>query len=157
MKNRAGSIANPGVPQVSIAVDVYFPRAHLIESLAALPTDFPAAGINLRMTTMQVGERQWLPDDLGAKHDFLRAGLGWGHMPAHLVRDDVANGRLVEFERHAWHIGSLRFMVSRRRGHDACACEMRLVELLGSQEQRGFDDGGPFPAHSPSKITTAQA
>ncbi len=33
MKNRASSIAKTGVPQFSIAVDVYFPRAHLIYCL----------------------------------------------------------------------------------------------------------------------------
>jgi DNA-binding transcriptional LysR family regulator len=27
----------------------------------------------------------WRMADLGAKHAFLRAGLGWGHMPLHLV------------------------------------------------------------------------
>ena len=40
MKTRAMSIAEAGVPQVSIAVDTYFSRAHLIECLAGLQTDF---------------------------------------------------------------------------------------------------------------------
>lgn len=77
------------------------------------------------------GERQWLLNDLGAKHDFLRAGLGWGHMPAHLVADDVSTGKLVELPRRAWHVGSLTFMISRRRGHDPSDYENRLVEMLG--------------------------
>jgi transposase InsO family protein len=41
MKTRAVSIAEAGVPQVSIAVDTYFPRAHLIECLRRLQADFP--------------------------------------------------------------------------------------------------------------------
>ncbi|MFT9640244.1 LysR family transcriptional regulator, partial [Alcaligenes phenolicus] len=57
MKMRAVAIAEAGVPQVSIAVDTYFPRAHLIECLRILQADFPTAAINLRMTTMQGGER----------------------------------------------------------------------------------------------------
>src|SRR4030088_2670481 len=57
MKTRAVSIAQAGVPQVSIAVDTYFPRAHLIECLRSLQADFPTVAINLRMTTMQGGER----------------------------------------------------------------------------------------------------
>ena len=36
----------------------------------------------------------WRLADLGAKHAFLRAGLGWGHMPLHIVEDDIAAGRL---------------------------------------------------------------
>ncbi len=39
--------------------------------------------------------RSWRLGDLGAKHALLKAGLGWGNMPAHLVAEDVAAGRLV--------------------------------------------------------------
>src|ERR1700728_4115651 len=57
MKTRAASIAEAGVPQVLIAVDTYFPRAHLIECLRSLQTAFPTVAIDLRITTMQGGER----------------------------------------------------------------------------------------------------
>jgi DNA-binding transcriptional LysR family regulator len=212
MKNRAGAIATAGVPEVSVAVDAYFPRAHLIDCLRTLQAEFPTAAINLRITTMQAGEnlvlervcalaitienvpqvnpdaternwlceaelvtacapfhplastpkpiptdefglhvqivvtdnqpgaektqqgvagkRQWLVNDLGAKRDLLKAGLGWGHMPRHLVAEDLESGQLVELERRAWHIRPLTFVVSQRRGYDLSACESRLVEIL---------------------------
>jgi DNA-binding transcriptional LysR family regulator len=44
------------------------------------------------------GKNIWRLADLGAKHAFLRAGLGWGHMPHWLVADDLASGRLVSIE-----------------------------------------------------------
>ncbi len=213
MKNRAGAIAKAGVPQVSVAVDAYFPRSHLIDCLRTLQEEFPTAAINLRITTMQGGEklvlervcalavtigdvqevnpqamerhwlreaemvtvsapshplastqkpipvdefgrhiqiivtdnqpgaekiqegvagkRQWLVNDLGAKRDLLKAGLGWGHLPRHLVAEDLASGQLVELERRAWHIRSLTFVISQRRGYDLSPCESRLVGLLG--------------------------
>ncbi|WP_394781576.1 LysR substrate-binding domain-containing protein, partial [Undibacterium sp.] len=37
----------------------------------------------------------WRLADLGAKHAFLRAGLGWGHMPLHMVEEDFTRGSLV--------------------------------------------------------------
>lgn len=40
--------------------------------------------------------RTWRLADLGAKHAFLRAGLGWGGMPYHLVEADLTSGQLVE-------------------------------------------------------------
>ena len=40
--------------------------------------------------------RTWRLADLGAKHAFLRAGLGWGGMPAELVKSDLARGILVK-------------------------------------------------------------
>lgn len=216
MKNRAGAMAKAGVPQVSVAVDAYFPRAHLVDCLRTLQAEFPTAAINLRITTMQSGEdlvldrvctlavtiedvpevnpdamerhwlretemvtlcapshplssipgpipkdefgrhvqvvvtdnqpgtektqqgvagkRQWLVNDLGAKRDLLKAGLGWGHLPRHLVVEDLASGQLVELERRAWHMRSLTFVISQRRGYDLSPCESRLVELLGNPD-----------------------
>lgn len=214
MKTRARSIAAVGAPQLSISVDVYFPRRHLMACLQTLHSTSPTAAINLRMTTMQggeyflldgtcslavtvadvpelkasaierhwlceaemvtvcapthpiaaagspisldefsrhvqlvvtdnqpnaektqkevAGERQWLLNDLSAKHDFLRAGLGWGHMPADLVADDLATGALIKIERRAWHVRPLTFMVSRRRGHQLSTCEEQLIGLLAN-------------------------
>ena len=216
MKSRAGSIVRAGVSQVSVAVDAYFPRAHLIDCLRTLQEEFRTAVINLRITSMQGGEnlvlekvcalavtienvpevnpqaierhwlreaemvtvcapsyplastpkpipvdefgrhiqiivtdnqpgaektqqgvagkRQWLVNDLGAKCDLLKAGLGWGHLPWHLVGEDLASGQLVELDRRAWLVGSLTFMLSQRRGYDLSPCESRLVELLGKAQ-----------------------
>jgi DNA-binding transcriptional LysR family regulator len=39
--------------------------------------------------------RTWRLADLGAKHAFLRAGLGWGGMPTELVQPDLSRGSLV--------------------------------------------------------------
>ena len=38
----------------------------------------------------------WRLADLGAKHAFLRAGLGWGNMPLHMVKADIDSGALVK-------------------------------------------------------------
>jgi DNA-binding transcriptional LysR family regulator len=75
-------------------------------------------------------ERQWLVNDLGAKHDLLRGSLCWGHMPHHLVAQDLANGTLVELQRRAWHMRPLTFMISQRRGYSFSECETRLIEFL---------------------------
>src|SRR3546814_5382509 len=52
------------------------------------------------------GKRQWLVNDLGAKRDLLKAGLGWGHLPRHLVADDLAGGQLRS-EEHTSELPSL--------------------------------------------------
>jgi DNA-binding transcriptional LysR family regulator len=39
-------------------------------------------------------QNAWRLADMGAKHAFLRAGFGFGHMPLFMVDDDIANGRL---------------------------------------------------------------
>ncbi len=40
----------------------------------------------------------WRLADLGAKHDLLLAGVGWGNMPEPIIRADLAAGRLVRLE-----------------------------------------------------------
>ena len=44
----------------------------------------------------------WRLADLGAKHAMLRAGLGWGGMPRHMVEDDLAAGRLKVLDIQRW-------------------------------------------------------
>jgi DNA-binding transcriptional LysR family regulator len=44
------------------------------------------------------GVRTWRLTDLAMKLAMLREGLGWGHMPLHLVRDDLARGTLVKLQ-----------------------------------------------------------
>jgi DNA-binding transcriptional LysR family regulator len=217
MKMRAVAIAEAGIAQISIAVDTYFPRSHLIECLHSLQADYPTVALNLRLTTMQggersvldgtcalavtiaevpelspsrierqylsevqmvtvcapshplaaiagpipreefgrhiqlvvtdnqpdaektqqgvAGERQWQVNDLGAKKDLLKGSLCWGHMPRHMVAEDLANAALVELQRRAWHMRNLTFMISQRRGYLLSESETRLVELL-SKPQR---------------------
>ena len=42
--------------------------------------------------------RTWRLADLGARHAMMKAGLGWGSMPMHMVREDLEAGRLVRLD-----------------------------------------------------------
>lgn len=46
--------------------------------------------------------RTWRVGDLHTKRALLRAGLGWGNLPEHLVREDLDAGRLVRIRPAAW-------------------------------------------------------
>lgn len=54
-------------------------------------------GRNFSVVSPQI----WRLADLGAKHAFLRAGLGWGYMPQHMVEEDLVRGILVPIELEA--------------------------------------------------------
>lgn len=51
-----------------------------------------------------LSEKVWRLGDLGIKHAFLRAGLGWGYMPEPMIRDDLCSGSLVRIvpADHPW-------------------------------------------------------
>lgn len=46
--------------------------------------------------------RTWRVGDLQTKLALLRAGLGWGNLPEHLVREDVRKRKLVRIRPEAW-------------------------------------------------------
>lgn len=58
------------------------------------------------------GENIWRLADLGAKHAFLRAGLGWGHMPLWLISEDLKEGRLVRIELEGPSAGVMPFQAA---------------------------------------------
>jgi DNA-binding transcriptional LysR family regulator len=47
--------------------------------------------------------RSWRVGDLYTKHMMLRAGLGWGTLPEHLVREDLRSKRLVAVQPAGWN------------------------------------------------------
>lgn len=46
--------------------------------------------------------RTWRVFDLHTKHALLLGGLGWGNLPAHLIRDDLRHKRLRRIQPAAW-------------------------------------------------------
>ena len=58
------------------------------------------------------GKNIWRLADLGAKHAFLRAGLGWGHMPLWLTSEDLKEGRLVRIELEGPSAGLMPFQAA---------------------------------------------
>jgi DNA-binding transcriptional LysR family regulator len=52
--------------------------------------------------------RTWRVVDLATKHALIGGGLGWGHLPEHVVRGDLQAGHLVELQLDAWPQGPPR-------------------------------------------------
>ena len=98
----AGVVAEPllAVPFVTVAA----PTHAMAAQRGTVPVKTAAKHVQLVLTdrTPLTAGRDfavqspltWRLADLGAKHAFLRAGLGWGHMPLHIVEEDLAAGRL---------------------------------------------------------------
>jgi DNA-binding transcriptional LysR family regulator len=69
------------------------PRTELAKHVQLVLTDRSelSAGRELGVMSPQT----WRLADLFAKHAFLLNGLGWGSMPSHTVKQDIAQRRLV--------------------------------------------------------------
>jgi DNA-binding transcriptional LysR family regulator len=96
-------------------VTVTSPGHPLAQEPSPIPKDVLAEHVQLVLSDRSdltkgreygvVGRKSWRLADLGAKHAFLVAGLGWGNMPLHLVRDDIEAGRLVQILQQEWPDG----------------------------------------------------
>ncbi len=84
-------------------------------------------------------ERQWRVLDLSSKHALLRAALGWGGMPMHVVAEDLAKKRLVRL--HLEDVGTPTYeavLFAIHRAADPPGPATRwLLERLGATCQEG--------------------
>jgi len=69
------------------------PQAELVKHLQMVLSD--RSSLSLGRNFGVISPRTWRVGDLGAKHAFIRAGLGWGSLPEHIARADLASGALV--------------------------------------------------------------
>lgn len=105
----------PGLERAALA------PVHMLPVVAA---GHPLAARRRRLTTAQLGEhvqivlsersddgvpdqavlspRTWRVADLHTKHALLRAGLGWGNLPATMIAADLERRRLVRIKPDAW-------------------------------------------------------
>jgi DNA-binding transcriptional LysR family regulator len=92
-----------------------------------------------------VSPRTWRLADLGAKHQLLREGIGWGNMPLSLVEPDLAAGVLARLRLPDHPGGTYRFACIWRQdrppGPAASWLRRRFVELGGADtDQAGLGD-----------------
>ena len=92
-------------------VSVVSPTHPLAAQRGAIPTRRFADAIQLVLSERSdagvadqavLSPRTWRVADLHTKHMMLRAGLGWGNLPEHVVRDDLRRGTLVRIQPAAW-------------------------------------------------------
>jgi DNA-binding transcriptional LysR family regulator len=87
-------------------VTVVSPTHRLAAIRGVIPTATVAKEVQLVLTDRTVltegrnfgvvSPLTWRLADLGAKLAFLKAGLGWGHMPLHMVKTDLDSGALFK-------------------------------------------------------------
>jgi DNA-binding transcriptional LysR family regulator len=73
------------------------------EEVQLVVTD--ASGITAGRNFNVLSYKTWRVSDVATKHQLVRGGLGWGGLPASLVRDDIRSGRLVALEIDAYEQG----------------------------------------------------
>ncbi|AYD00830.1 LysR family transcriptional regulator [Neorhizobium sp. NCHU2750] len=70
----------------------------------------------------------WRVSDVATKHHLVKGGLGWGGLPASLVRDDVRDGNLVVLELDAYEQGEYPLYALRRAANPPGPAGQWLIE-----------------------------
>jgi DNA-binding transcriptional LysR family regulator len=126
------------------------PREELRRHVQLVLTD--RSGLTGNRDYGVLSPQTWRLADLGAKHAMLRAGLGWGGMPAHLVADDIMAGGLnridVQSEAGDEEAVSLPLCAAYRRDHSLGPAGRWLIEHLSEMMETN-------PQPPPSVTTTA--
>jgi len=91
---RATCVVAPGHPLAALPQPILKSEAAKHVQLVLTDRSQLTQGRNFGVLAAQT----WRLADLGAKHAFLKAGLGWGFMPLHMVEADLAAGELVTLE-----------------------------------------------------------
>lgn len=66
-----------------------------------------------------LSHRTWRIADIHTKQALLRAGLGWGNLPEHLVREDLRSGALLRIRPEGWRDDEHTLMLSAVHRSDA--------------------------------------
>jgi len=75
--------------------------------------------------------RYWFVNDHQTKKEIILAGLGWGRLQRHLVREELARGRLVQLRIHDFEtVVPLEIRVARRRSRKPGPVATRLWQEL---------------------------
>ena len=83
------------------------------------------------------GARSWTVADQFMKKELIAMGMGWGHMPLHLVQRELLRGSLLSIEGRHFRRSPVRIVAARLRGRPLGPVAQRLWGFLGERAERG--------------------
>jgi DNA-binding transcriptional LysR family regulator len=83
------------------------------------------------------GARSCTVSDQMMKKEVILQGLGWGHMPDFLIRDELAEGRLVSFANRYFRGGVAQLVAARKVGKPQGPIASKLWQALEGQSRKG--------------------
>ncbi|MEO0498713.1 MAG: LysR family transcriptional regulator [Pseudomonadota bacterium] len=90
------------------------------------------------------GGQRWTVSDFEAKRSIIKAGLGWGGMPEHLIQKDLASGALVPLRVDGYPPRHTEIFAIRRRDNPMGKV---MTAIWTSIEARGISADEPGTSH----------
>ena len=96
------------------------------EEIQLVVTD--ASGITAGRNFNVLSYKTWRVSDIAIKYQLIRGGLGWGGLPAALVREDVRNGDLVVLDLDAYELGEYPLYALRKAANPPGPAAQWLID-----------------------------
>ncbi len=74
--------------------------------------------------------KTWRVSDMATKHQLIRGGLGWGGLPASIIHEDLASGRIVHLDLPSYEQGSYSLYAIRRTDNPPGPAGMWLIRAF---------------------------
>jgi len=79
------------------------------------------------------GAHSWTVADQFTKKQLIVLGMGWGHMPTFLIKEELTDGRLLSITGKHYKRSSLDIVAARLRGHTHGPVANRLWQFIDEQ------------------------
>ncbi len=109
-------------------------RSDVREEVQLVVTD--ASGITHGRNFNVLSYKIWRVSDIATKHQLIRGGLGWGGLPAAVVREDLASGRLRALDIDAYETSEYPIYAIRRIASPPGPATQWLIDSLADKLSR---------------------
>jgi DNA-binding transcriptional LysR family regulator len=126
--------------------------AALLRAQAQIILADSAQGVASRSLNVLEGGLRWRVTDVAAKMDLIRAGMGWGGLPAHVVADALASGELVVLRVPEFEVDVMELFAMRRRDRPHGVVAQTLWDALARSAAVEQTPGRPKPPRNRKAI-----
>lgn len=105
-------VAAPGFIKFELSDDI---RPDQLRSYAQCVIRDTARHLNKKDYYIIEGTRRWTVANQLMKKEIILQGMGWGHLPEYLIKQELHNGRLVSIAGRHLHSGSTGLVAARLR------------------------------------------
>jgi DNA-binding transcriptional LysR family regulator len=156
----------PGLERLPLStirmIPVVSPRHPLARCQGRLETRAFAGHVQLVLAERQdagvpdqavLSPRTWRITDLQTKRELILGGVGWGNLPLHMVRDDLARKKLVIIRPAAWRDDehTLGLSAIYRRDTAWVPAHRWMLEALRAVCVRATTPASPAPSAAPTQ------
>ncbi|KZL25244.1 LysR family transcriptional regulator [Pseudovibrio sp. WM33] len=121
-------------PDFEPAQSMHMKSATEMQSYTQIVVADSGSGALTQSKDLLPGGLRWTVTDTVAKKEILKAGLGWGGIPEHMIKEELARGELVQLNVEGFQPRQSRLFQIRKRDRDVGVVAQAIWDdLIGTE------------------------